>query len=90
MIGHVAPEAALGGTIALVEEDDEIVIDVDARRLDLAVDEDALARRRADWSPPAPRYTGGVMGKYAALVSSASQGAVTTGARMAASLRDRL
>jgi dihydroxy-acid dehydratase len=90
MIGHVAPEAALGGPIAFVQEGDEIVIDVDARRLDLSVDEDELARRRATWSPPEPRYTGGVLAKYAALVSSASEGAVTTGARMRANLRDRL
>jgi dihydroxy-acid dehydratase len=90
MIGHVAPEAALGGPIALVADGDEVVIDVDARRLDLLVDDAELARRRAAWSPPAPRYTGGVLAKYAALVSSASEGAVTTGARMAASLRDRL
>jgi dihydroxy-acid dehydratase len=86
MVGHVAPEAALGGPIAFVEEGDEIVLDVDARRLDLDVAADELARRRAAWSPPPPRYTRGVMAKYAALVSSASQGAVTTGARMRAGL----
>jgi dihydroxy-acid dehydratase len=73
----VAPEAALGGPIALVEEDDEVVIDVDARRLDLVVDAEELERRRAAWSPPEPRYTSGVLAKYAALVSSASEGAVT-------------
>ena len=84
MIGHVAPEAALGGPIGLVEEGDEIVIDVDSRRLDLEVPEDVLARRRTAWQPPAQRYSGGVMAKYAALVSSASEGAVTTGRRMAA------
>ena len=87
MIGHVAPEAALGGPIGLVEEGDEIVIDVDARRLDLDVPDDVLARRRARWRSPAPRYTGGVLAKYAALVSSASEGAVTTGRRMAAAAR---
>jgi dihydroxy-acid dehydratase len=86
MIGHVAPEAAHGGPIALVAEGDAIVVDVDARRLDLDVPADELERRRAAWSPPAPRYTGGVMGKYAALVSSASEGAVTTGGRLAAAL----
>jgi dihydroxy-acid dehydratase len=86
MIGHIAPEAALGGPIGLVAEGDEIVIDVDARRLDLNVPDDVLARRRAGWTAPAPRYTGGVMAKYAALVSSASEGAVTTGRRMAAGL----
>ena len=87
MIGHVAPEAALGGPIGLVEEGDEIVIDVDSRRLDLEVPEAVLARRRAAWQAPAPRYAGGVMAKYAALVSSASEGAVTTGRRMAAAAR---
>jgi dihydroxy-acid dehydratase len=87
MIGHVAPEAALGGPIGLVEEGDEILVDVTARRLDLLVDEAVLAERRARWEAPAPRYAGGVMAKYAALVSSASEGAVTTGRRMAPSAR---
>jgi dihydroxy-acid dehydratase len=77
MIGHVAPEAARGGPIALVEEGDPITIDVDARRVDLDVPEDELASRLAAWSAPPPRYTRGVMAKYAALVSSASLGAVT-------------
>ncbi len=77
MIGHVAPEAALGGPIAIVEEGDSIVIDVETRRLDLEVEPDEVARRLAAWTPPAPRYTTGVMAKYAALVSSASQGAIT-------------
>ena len=86
MIGHVAPEAALGGPLALVEEGDQIVIDVEARRLDLEVADAVLAERRAAWQAPAPRYLGGVMAKYAALVSSASQGAVTTGQRMAEAL----
>jgi dihydroxy-acid dehydratase len=87
MIGHVAPEAALGGPIALVEDGDEIVIDVDAKRLDLNVPAAQLEQRRGRWSPPPARYTGGVMAKYAAQVSSASVGAVTTGERMAAGLR---
>ena len=86
MIGHVAPEAALGGPIAVVAEGDEVVIDVDKGRLDLDVPADEIARRFATWHAPAPRYRGGVMAKYAALVSSASRGAVTTGARMAAAL----
>ncbi|MBI2777027.1 MAG: dihydroxy-acid dehydratase [Chloroflexi bacterium] len=89
MIGHVAPEAALGGPIALVREGDEIVIDVEAKRLDLHVEAAELERRRAAWSPPAPRYAGGVMGKYAALVASASEGAVTTGARLGRALGTR-
>ncbi len=86
MIGHVAPEAALGGPIAFVADGDEIEIDVDRKALDLHVAEDVLAARRAAWSPPAPRYPGGVFAKYAALVSSASDGAITTGARMRAGL----
>ena len=77
VVGHVAPEAALGGTIALVEEGDMIIIDAPRRRLELAVAPDELARRRAAWSAPAPRYTRGVLYKYAKLVSSASLGAVT-------------
>jgi dihydroxy-acid dehydratase len=89
MIGHIAPEAALGGPIGLVEEGDEIVIDVDRGALDLVVDPDELARRQAGWRPPAPRYAGGVMAKYATLVGSASQGAVTTGGRMQALLERR-
>ena len=83
MIGHVAPEAVMGGPIALVEEGDEIVIDVDRHALDLNVAPAVLAERRARWTPPAPRYRTGVMAKYAALVSSASLGAVTTGTRLA-------
>ena len=89
MIGHIAPEAALGGPIALVREGDTIVIDVDRRTLDLDVPADELDRRARDWSPPEPNYTGGVMAKYAALVGSASTGAVTTGPRMIANLRQR-
>jgi dihydroxy-acid dehydratase len=87
MVGHVAPEAALGGPIAFVAEGDEVVIDVDAKRIDLAVPDEEIARRRPAWSPRAPHYAGGVMAKYAALVSSASQGAVTTGERMRENLR---
>ena len=86
MLGHIAPEAALGGPIAIVEEGDEIVIDVDRKALDLMVAEDEIARRFAAWTPPAPNYTTGVLAKYAALVGSASTGAVTTGSRMAANL----
>jgi dihydroxy-acid dehydratase len=89
MIGHVSPEAALGGPIALIAEGDEVVVDVDARRLDLVVDDGELARRRAGWVRPSPRYTRGVLAKYAALVSSASEGAVTTGGRLARALAER-
>jgi len=77
VVGHVAPEAAVGGTIALVQEGDTISIDVPARCLTLDIPEAELAQRRAMWSPPAPRYTRGVMAKYAHLVSSSSLGAVT-------------
>jgi dihydroxy-acid dehydratase len=89
MIGHIAPEAALGGPIGLVEENDEIVIDVDRKALDLNVPAAVLAARRSAWAPPPPRYTGGVMAKYASLVSTASDGAVTTGRRMQATLTGR-
>jgi dihydroxy-acid dehydratase len=77
MIGHVAPEAALGGPIAVVREGDPIVIDVDARRLDIDLPAEEIAARLAEWKPPAPRYTSGAFAKYAALVSSASKGAIT-------------
>jgi dihydroxy-acid dehydratase len=77
VVGHVAPEAAVGGTIALVHEGDAITIDAGARRLSLDVPEGEIARRRAAWTPPAPRYTTGVLAKYARLVSSSSLGAVT-------------
>ena len=89
MIGHIAPEAALGGPIGLVEEGDEIVIDVDRKAVDLSVPPGVLAERQSRWTAPKPRYAGGVMAKYAALVSTASEGAVTTGRRMTAAL-DRL
>ncbi len=75
-VGHVAPEATDGGPIAFVQDGDRIRLDLAARTLDLLVDEDELARRRAGWTPLPPRYTTGVLGKYAKLVSSAAQGAV--------------
>ncbi len=77
VVGHVAPEAFVGGTIALVHEGDSITIDAEARLLQLNVPDDELARRRAEWTQPPPRYTRGVLSKYARLVSTASQGAVT-------------
>jgi dihydroxy-acid dehydratase len=78
VVGHVAPEAAVGGPLALVEENDLITVDAEARRLTLHVDDGELARRRAAWLPrPAPREAGGVLAKYARLVSSSSLGAVT-------------
>jgi dihydroxy-acid dehydratase len=75
-VGHVAPEATEAGPIALVRDDDRIVLDMTTRTLDLLVDETELQRRRAEWAPPPPRHTGGVLGKYAKLVGSAAQGAV--------------
>jgi len=75
MVGHIAPEAYVGGPIAFVKDGDQVTLDVDARRIDVAADLDA---RRAGWKAPAPRYTTGVMAKYAAAVSSAAIGAVTS------------
>jgi dihydroxy-acid dehydratase len=77
VVGHVAPEAAVGGTIALVNEGDSVTIDAEQRLLQLNVSDAEIARRRAAWQPPAPRYTRGVLAKYAKLVSTASKGAVT-------------
>jgi dihydroxy-acid dehydratase len=75
-VGHVAPEAFVGGPIGLVADGDTISIDVPARRLELEVDADELDRRRQAWKPPEPRYTRGALAKYAALVGGADQGAV--------------
>jgi dihydroxy-acid dehydratase len=77
MVGHIAPEAYRGGPIAAVRDGDTIVIDVDAQELRVELSDDELAARLADWSPPEPRYRTGALAKYAALVSSASEGAVT-------------
>ncbi|MEO0409194.1 MAG: dihydroxy-acid dehydratase, partial [Cyanobacteria bacterium P01_A01_bin.135] len=77
VVGHVAPEAAVGGAIALVQDGDTITIDADKRQLQLEVSDEELAQRRGQWQPPAPRYTRGVLAKYAKLVSSSSAGAVT-------------
>jgi dihydroxy-acid dehydratase len=79
VVGHVAPEAYVGGTIALVEEGDSITIDAGKLLIQLNVPDDELVRRRARWKPPAPRYTRGLMGKYMRLVSTASKGAITDG-----------
>ncbi|PIG95458.1 dihydroxy-acid dehydratase [Gloeocapsopsis sp. IPPAS B-1203] len=77
VVGHVAPEAAVGGAIALVQEGDTITIDAPQRLLNLHVSDEELRSRRAKWQPPQPRYTKGVLAKYAKLVSSSSVGAVT-------------
>ena len=76
-VGHVAPESEVGGPIGLVEEGDRIRVDVPGRRLDLLVDEATLERRKAGWKPRPPRYTKGALAKYARLVGSADEGAVT-------------
>ena len=78
MIGHVAPEAMVGGPIALVKEYDQIIIDMQKSRIDLMVSEVELRKRRKKWKPIKPRYTAGVLAKYAMLVQTASEGAVTT------------
>ena len=79
VVGHVAPEAYVGGTIALVEEGDSITIDAHRLLVALNVADDELTRRRARWKQPPPRYTRGLMGKYMRLVSTASKGAITDG-----------
>mgnify|MGYP001793831193 CR=1 FL=1 len=77
VVGHVAPEAYVGGTIGLVEEGDSITIDADQLLLQLNVSDEELSKRRENWTAPEPRYKRGVLAKYATLVSSSSQGAVT-------------
>jgi dihydroxy-acid dehydratase len=77
MVGHIAPEAARGGLLAALRDGDTITLDVDARRLDVDLSEDEIAARMAGWTPPEPRYRTGVLAKYASLVSSASEGAIT-------------
>ena len=76
MVGHVAPEAAVGGPIAIVQDGDEITVDAGNRSLELHVAKEEIDRRLAAWTPPAPRYQQGALAKYARLVSSASEGAV--------------
>ncbi|MCS7002507.1 MAG: dihydroxy-acid dehydratase, partial [Dehalococcoidia bacterium] len=77
MVGHVAPEAQVGGPIAAIREGDPIIVDIVKRELTLDLPSDIIAERLARWTPPPPRYATGVMAKYAASVSSASEGAVT-------------
>ena len=87
MAGHIAPEAVHGGPIAAVREGDTITIDVDARRIDLDIPDDELEQRLADYEPPEPEITTGVLAKYAALVSSASEGAITQPGRVRTPVR---
>ena len=77
VVGHVAPEAAIGGLIGLVQEGDSVTVDAEARRLSLNVSAEELEQRRRSWTAPSPRFTRGVLAKYARVVSSASRGAVT-------------
>ena len=79
VVGHITPEAYAGGLIALVKDGDRVVIDAERRELRLDVSVSEIARRRQAWKRPAPRYTRGVLAKYACQVASASQGAVTDG-----------
>ena len=82
MAGHVAPEAALGGPIAVIHEGDRVTIDTKSRKLEIEISDAEISRRLAGWKAPAPRYASGVFAKYAALVSSASEGAITTPTRV--------
>ena len=82
MVGHVAPEAALGGPIAAIHEGDRITIDTKSRKLEVEISDAEISRRLAEWKSPAPRYPTGVFAKYAALVTSAAEGAITTPARL--------
>src|SRR5262249_55426249 len=77
-VGHVAPEAARGGPIAAIADGDTIVFDIPNRKLDVELTDEQIRQRLTAWRPPAPRFTSGVMAKYAFLVSSSSRGAVTT------------
>ena len=78
MVGHVSPEAALGGPIAAIREGDKITIDTKTRKLDLEISDAEISRRLSEWKPPQPRYKTGVFAKYAALVRSDAEGAITS------------
>jgi len=82
MVGHVAPEAALGGPIAAIHEGDRVSIDTNNRKLEIEISDAEISRRLVQWKPPAPRYKSGVFAKYAALVKSAAEGAITTPAHL--------
>jgi dihydroxy-acid dehydratase len=77
VVGHITPEAFSGGAIGLLEDGDTITIDAEKNRIDVNIDDAELEKRRAAWQQPAPRYTHGVLAKYAKLVATASEGAVT-------------
>ena len=78
MVGHVAPEAFVGGPIALIKDGDKISISTESNSIDLHVSEDELEKRKQEWKKPAPNYTSGALAKYASLVGSAAKGAITT------------
>ena len=82
MIGHVAPEAALGGPIAAIREGDRITIDTKSRKLEVEISDAEISRRLSEWKPPVPRYAAGVFAKYVALVTSSAEGAITTPASL--------
>ena len=82
MVGHVAPEAALGGPIAAIHEGDRITIDTKSRKLEVEISDAEISRRLSEWKPRAPRYAAGVFAKYAALVTSSAEGAITTPASL--------
>jgi dihydroxy-acid dehydratase len=77
VVGHITPEAYTGGTLAVIEDGDEILIDAENNRLELIVDESIISQRLSNWKQPKPRYTKGVLAKYAKLAQSASRGAIT-------------
>ena len=77
MAGHIAPEAAVGGPIAALQEDDIVIFDIENRQLNVELSEEEIRTRLTSWQPPPPPYTSGVFAKYASQVSSASEGAVT-------------
>jgi dihydroxy-acid dehydratase len=77
IVGHISPEAAVGGPIALVQDGDMVTIDAENKRIDMDVDEAEIARRRSEWKAPKPTVTRGVLAKYARLVGDASKGALT-------------
>ena len=81
MIGHVAPEAAMGGPVAALADGDIVVIDIEKRRIATELPDREIEARLANWTPPKPHYTSGVFAKYAALVSSAADGAITRAPR---------
>ncbi len=77
VVGHITPEAFSGGPLAIIEDGDEILIDAENNKLELLIDDSAIAQRLSNWKQPTPRYKKGVLAKYAKLVHSASEGAIT-------------